>query len=81
MMELSGIKYTEQELIQAKIADSMAWLCWSKTKDAELHRNMPESLVEKMLGVTKEDDNPFGHDVFSSSEEFLRAREKALRKG
>lgn len=76
MMELSGIKYTEQELVQAKMADCLALLLWSKTKDAERGRNKPKLLIEEMLG--NKEEKQFEHDVFDSSEDFWKARAMAL---
>lgn len=76
MKELSGVKYTESEIVQAKIADTLSWIAWTKTKDAEHGRNKPQSIVESMLDIKEEKE--FSHDVFNSKEEFLRAREKAL---
>ena len=76
--ELSGVKYTEEEIIRAKIADNLSWLVWFKTKDAEHNRNKPKMLVEMMVGTNKEES--FEHDVFDSVEEFKKAREKALRR-
>lgn len=79
MKELAGVKYTEYEIIVARIADSLNWLVWSKTKDGERGINRPQSIVERMLGETKEEKQDFEHDVFNSVEEFKKAREKALR--
>lgn len=79
-MELSGIKYTEQDIIQARIADTLSLLLWTKTKDAEHGRNKPESLVEIMTGKNKEKEEEFCSDVFDSPEEFWKARERALNK-
>lgn len=80
-MELSGIKYTEDEIIQAKICDNLSLLVWSKTKDAEHNRNRPKMMSEIMLGIDEEsNNNAFESDVFDSVEEFWKAREKALNK-
>lgn len=79
MRELAGVKYTESEIMQARIADILSLLLWTKTKDAEHGRNKPESLVEKMLNKDKEAKQDFKHDVFNSVEEFEEARKKALR--
>lgn len=74
-MELSGVKYSEEDIIRAKIADYLALLVWSKTKDAEHNRNKPKMLVEMMVG--SEEKESFEHDVFDSVEDF-GAQENAL---
>lgn len=75
-MELSGVRYTEQEIIQAKIADTLALLLWAKTEDGANNRNRPLMITDVMLG--KEEQNSFEHDVFDSPEEFLEAHRKAV---
>lgn len=78
--ELTGCKYTEQEIIRAKICDSLNWLVWCKTKDAEHNRNKPESLVYKMLGLEDKPKQDFEHDVFDNKDEFIETRKKILER-
>ena len=77
-MELSGVKYTEQDIIQAKIADTLALLLWAKTEDGAHNRNRPLMLTDVMF--EKEKQESFDHDVFNSPEEFLEAHRKAINK-
>ena len=78
--ELTGYKYTEQDFIQAKIADLLSLLLWSKTKDGQNNRNRPEMIVDRMINKEKEVKQDFAHDVFDSKEDFLKAREEILKK-
>ena len=74
-----GYKYTENEMIQAKISDTLSLLLWSKTKDAEYGRNKPYMILEHMV----ESSNPkqdFEHDVFNSVDEFMEARKRSLER-
>lgn len=41
-------------MLLAIIADGVRWLMWSKTKDAEKNRNMPESIYELLMGMMRE---------------------------
>lgn len=77
--ELAG-KYTEQEIILARINDLLSLIWWSKTTDGEKNRNRPELLSTKMLGIEEKEKQDSTHDVFNSKEEFWSAREKALKR-
>lgn len=77
--KLTGYNYTEQEIIQARISDTLSLLLWSKTKDAEHGRNRPDSIVNRMLGIEETTKQDFEHDVFNSADEFIEARKKALK--
>lgn len=74
--ELSGINYTEDELIQAKICDNLSILIWLQTKDAQTGRNYPHMILDEMLG--KSNESKIEQDVFDSIDEFNEARIKAL---
>jgi len=78
--ELAGIKYTEHEIIQARILDVLSLTMWMQTKDGEKNRNRPESIVKRMLGESENKKQEYAHDVFDSVEEFNKARQKALEK-
>lgn len=55
----------------ASMVDSLAWLVWSKTKDAEKNRNHPKSVYKLLANpeITKKDCRGF-----NSAEDFERAR-------
>lgn len=75
----SGAVIPRDTLLLASIADSMNFVSWSKTKDAEKGRNRPKSIVSVLLGeeVKTESSNV----AFNSAEEFERAREKIIKGG
>lgn len=74
-MAISGISFSQERLILAAIADYLAVLVWSKTKDGQHNRNRPKSLYELFVG--QQDRREI--IAYSSPEEFEKAREKILR--
>jgi hypothetical protein len=71
-MKLSGAKAPAEIILLASMVDKLNILVWSKTKDAVKGRNRPKSLLG--LIYPKENNN----QVYSSGEEFEKARKKLL---
>lgn len=65
-MLLSGAKVSIDRLIQARIADELAFISWSKTKDAQKGKNRPKSIIESLLGTIKKEE----YVTFETMEEF-----------
>lgn len=63
-------------LLKASIVDQLRWIVWSKTEDSQKGRNRPESLVDLLQGKVK----VRSEQSFESGEEFLREREKLLKR-
>lgn len=72
--KMSGIKYSVDQLLLANIADSLAFIAWSKTKDAQRGRNKPKSIVKEWLDKTENDVVSF-----DTPEEFERARAQIIK--
>ncbi len=75
-MALTGRKVSLDRLLMASAVDALNLLVWSKTKDAQKHRNQPKS-VFKML--TEEQDESEKLLSFDSAEEFERKRRELLK--
>lgn len=54
------------------IYDKVSWLQWSKTKDGEKNRNLPESITAKLMNTKRESQV----ESFASGEEFKKAWQK-----
>lgn len=76
MRNLAGVEHDIDTLLMANMVDSLSWLVWSKTKDAEHNRNKPQS-VYKLL--TNPDENKAECERFATANDFERAREEILR--
>lgn len=63
----SGTKVSDEIVLLASIADSLRWLCWSRTKDGERGINRPASFIDYYLEREKPEPQ---HEVFDSPEEF-----------
>lgn len=74
-MALKNQKVDDLTLLNAKAVDSLSWLVWSKTLDAQAGRNRPKSLVDILLN-----DSEAEKEGFDSEEDFMKEREKFLRK-
>ena len=65
-MFFSGAKIPIDRLLQAKIADELAFLSWTKTKDAQKGKGRPKSILQTMLGNNKKEE----YATFETMEEF-----------
>lgn len=74
-MALKNQKVDDLTLLNAKAVDLLSWLVWSKTPDAQTGRNRPKSLVDILLN-----DSEAEKEGFDSEEDFMKEREKFLRK-
>lgn len=75
MCEVSEQRIEYRDMLLASAVDSLRWLVWSKTKDAEHNRNRPESILQKLMGEDKPKDKMQG---FESIEAFEEARKKII---
>lgn len=73
-MKLANADLTQTDLILTVIADYLALIFWSKTKDGQKGRNRPTPLREVISGAKKRKDIV----GFDTPEEFRQAREKIL---
>ena len=71
--KMSGARASETMLILAMIADDLAFLAWTKTKDAKKNRNRPKSIYQ-MLTRDQEEDVI----AYNTPEEFWAARKKLI---
>lgn len=74
-MALKNQKVDDLTLLNAKAVDLLNLLVWLKTTDAQAGRNRPESLVDMLLN-----DLEIEKEGFDSEEDFMKEREKFLRK-
>ena len=71
----AGRKLGTTDALLATIADYLAMIFWTKTKDGQKGRNRPKSIREALENGNKKDNEIVG---FESVEEFERAREALL---
>ena len=74
-MKLNNAKIPFDMIVSIAQFDALNWLRWSKTKDAEKGRNMPQSLLKTVMGESDADDNI---TVFDSAEEYERRRAEII---
>ena len=78
-MIISGNRITLEESLLACAVDRLSILAWQKTKDGSKGTNVPQSILEKLLGID-ERKSESDTQTFSSGEEFLRERNRLLGK-
>ena len=74
-MKVANRKLTMSETLLAVIADHLALIFWTKTKDGQKNRNRPQSIREALENGNKHDKDILG---FTSPEEFENMREQLL---
>lgn len=75
--KMSGAKLTIDQSLLALLVDALRINNWMHTKDAQKHRNIPESIYKKL---TTEEKKPEELRHFDSVEEFERWHEANMRK-
>ena len=78
-MIMSGNRITLEESLLACAVDRLSILEWQKTKDGSICTNVPQSILEKLLGID-ERKSESDTQTFSSGEEFLKERNRLLGK-
>lgn len=73
-MKLSEQIVDMNTLLLATIADRIQVLVWQNTEDGQKGRNVPESIVQKLLGQKDERD----HIVFDTGADFEAFRERLI---
>ena len=71
----AGRKLGTTDALLATVADYLAMIFWTKTKDGQNGRNRPKSIREALENGNKKDNEIVG---FESVEEFEQAREALL---
>lgn len=67
-MKMSGAKLTVEQMLMAIMADSLQFLSWTKTKDAQHGRYKQKSILKTLMGeYDKQKDDLIS---FSSIEEY-----------
>lgn len=54
-MAISGQKLTLEQNLLARIADTVNFIAWAQTEDAQKNRNRPKSILELLLGNDKKE--------------------------
>lgn len=67
---------SNEVMLLANIADSLNFIAWSKTKDAEKGKNRPPRITDSLYGKDKKEDVT----TFASAEDYEAARRKMLER-
>lgn len=74
--KMAGLKAPMSVVLLASAVDNLAFLRWSKTKDAEQGRNAPKQIANTFI-IGSDDNKPV---VYSSPEEFEMARQAIIER-
>lgn len=74
-MKMSGQKLTMKDGLLALIFDTVNWLAWTKTRNAEHGKNRPKSLFNSLTRSDVQKEKVKG---FATPEEFERRRREIL---
>ena len=73
-LKMKGAKAPMETILLMAILDDVRWLRWSKTKDAQKNKNMPESVLQSFLGKKERPKIT----AFRTAEEFERRRAEII---
>lgn len=74
MMRLAGAKISLRDSLLARIADELAFIGWTKTKDGQKNRNRPKSILASLTT-----EKVVEHESFTSAEDFNAEWERIIR--
>lgn len=77
-MKINNQMIPLETILIAGINDKLSVLLWRQTEDAQKGRNKPKFILDSLFPQSKKDKNEI---VFTSGEEFEKARQKILREG
>lgn len=75
--KMLGMDMPLDDYLMAAIFDSLNWLCWTHTKDAQHGGNAPVRILDIL--TQKKEQKETEYVTFGSIEEFEAEREKILR--
>lgn len=67
-MIMAGIKYSFETMLLASILDNLNLRTWAMSKDGQNGKNMPQSIVDKLLG--REEVSESKYMLFDTAEAF-----------
>lgn len=76
-MAVAGMRVNIDTILLARAVDSLNFLAWSKTKDAEKNANRPQSIADALLHPEKMEKEATS---FNSAEEFEKEKARILEK-
>lgn len=74
-MQRNGMEYPLESMMLASMADSLAFIAWSKTQAAQENRNRPKSILNQMLRKEPKKEELM---VFESGEDFKKMRQRII---
>lgn len=70
-MHIGNTSLTLEQMLLGRIADELALIFWTKTKDGQKNRNRPRPILDSLMNTDskKENDNI----CYASGEDFMEA--------
>lgn len=78
--KIAGMNVSQNTMLLAMAADSLNFIAWTKTKDAQKNKNRPESLARQLLGLNKGKQES-KTVAFTSGEDFAKEWSRLARGG
>lgn len=77
-MIMAGENHSLKEILLSSMADSLAFIAWTKTDDAKHGRNRPQPITKILFDKTDKDSNI---QAFNTPNDFERRREEIMKGG
>lgn len=77
-MKISGQKLTIDQMLSALMVDSLQFLSWTKTKQAQKGQNKPESIFSKLMGMDKPHDELMSFSDVEEFEQWLNCKNEEI---
>lgn len=76
-MRMNDQKVSLDTMLLARVSDDLRTIIWSKTEDGQKNKNRPESIVGLLNSKPQQEKDVV---IFTSGEEFEKARQKLIAK-
>lgn len=74
MMRIAGAKINLKDSLLARIADELAFISWTKTKDGQKNRNRPKSIFASLTT-----EKVVEHESFTTADDFKAEWDRIIR--
>ncbi|MDD3185909.1 MAG: DUF5361 domain-containing protein [Anaerostipes sp.] len=77
-MKLNNLEADTRTILLSMVADSLAFIAWSKTEDGMKNKQRPKSILSQIMGMDREDSSS-SNMVFDSLDEYKAAWKKIVK--
>lgn len=80
-MKISKQRISLDRMLSALIVDSLQFLCWTKTKQAQKNQGKPESVFAKLMGSEEQKEEYESFESVEDFEQWMKLKQEEIENG